>query len=216
MPSTATGSPCSTPPIDSTIPVDGLPLGYFITRLLAGRSDYRSPQALYGYLDDVLEAAFTSQTLSSSVLESLFELTGVEEDTFIKMPGRRRDIRAGDLKERYAPLYRRWVEKFGQRYALRSIQAELDSLAWFGKRLCRKRDYKVVVLGHTHEWALEMDAHPFREYVYANTGYWCTPRPTFVEVDKRMDGGFDVWTKQVQQTADEGSHEMKVLGHARV
>ena len=48
-------------------PVGGLPLGYFVSRILAGRSDYESPAAIATYVDDLLESVFTTTTIAESL-----------------------------------------------------------------------------------------------------------------------------------------------------
>ena len=55
----------------------------------------------------------------------------------------------------------------------------------FGDRLCEKKGYKVAILGHTHESELDKDWFLVKDRGYANAGYWCTKKPTYVEVDKR-------------------------------
>lgn len=174
--------------------LDGLPVGYFICRMLSSTDkEYDSPSAFLSYVDDILEAAFTSSELVQSVVEAQMELAGLEPDDEFKMPDGRRDITVADVAEKYEPLYDRWVQKHGHWFALHSVRAELGSLGWFADRLSKRHDYKVVVLGHTHDSQLDEDLVVFDEdRIYANSGYWCTDEPTMVEVDKRPDGQQDV------------------------
>lgn len=169
-------------------PSDGLPLGYFITRMLAGHADYTRPRAVFRYVDDLLEAAFTSQKLAESVVEALAEHAGHSLDAVIQMPGSRRPLTLREVQRKYAALFDRWVEKFGLRYAIRSIAAEGGEIGWFADREAERRDYRVVVLGHTHDHDFDEDGWRERnQRIYANSGYWC-PRggesAHFVEVDK--------------------------------
>lgn len=172
-------------------PTDGLPLGYFVTRLLAGRSDYTNPATLAKSVDNLLEAAFTTQTIATSLIEALMELTKREPWDKIVMPGPRRSITISEVQKRYAPLYDRWVEKFGFRYANNAIRGEMNSLGWFADRLCDREGYKVVVFGHTHEAMQDGDGFFKTNRAYVNSGYFCSETPTFVEVDK-LDGRFEV------------------------
>lgn len=182
-------------------PTQGLPLGYFITRLLAGTEvAYTSPGALLSFVDDLLEAMFTTQTLASSVIEAVAEVTGRGDDATVVMPGNRPPISVAQIKARYAPLVQRWVERFGPGYAINAIRAEGDGLAWFAKRLHKQQGFRVVVLGHTHHEHHDvftdglLGLHPAADagtFAYLNSGYFCPSgngRATVAEVDKRDDG----------------------------
>lgn len=180
-------------------PLDGLPLGYFITRMLASTNEeYDRPGSVIKYIDDLLEAAFTPTTVAQSVIEAIAELAGKKPHDTFTMPNRRPTITIADVQRRYAPLFQRWIEKFGQRYAIQAVMGELGSLGWFADRLCEKQGYKVVVFGHTHGSELDKDSFLIKgNRAYANAGYWC-PKPdrkddraTFVEVDK-VGGKFSV------------------------
>lgn len=191
-------------------PKGALPLGYFITRLLAGTAvEYHRPGALAGFIDDALESLFTSQTIAESVIEALMELTGRSPGDVFKMPARRTpEISIAQVQKKYAPLFMRWSDKFGPRYTVNSVRAEIGSLGYFADLLCKKQGYKVVVLGHTHDAELDKDSLGVPDRVYANTGFWCPQRTelaSFVEVDKK-DGKYTVrtWTcgDKVAQTAE--------------
>ncbi len=169
-------------------PLDGYPLGYFITRILATTDEkYDRPGSILSYVDDLLEAAFTTTTLASSVIEALMELASLTPDTNILMPPPRPALRVRDVQRKYAYLWDRWVEKFGYRYALQTVLGEMDSLEWFGDRLCKKQGYRVVVLGHTHNAKIDKDWLFTPDRAYANAGYWCNEEPTYIEVDKKRD-----------------------------
>jgi UDP-2,3-diacylglucosamine pyrophosphatase LpxH len=172
-------------------PKDGLPLGYFLARMLAGNWTYLSPAALKRYVDNLLEAAFTTKSIASSLVEALMEECQLKPDDEIKMPEPRRPITLAEVKTKYAPLFDRWVEKFGHWYALNAIRGEMHSLGWFADRLCQTQGYKVVVFGHTHEALTDVDASLRDDRIYVNSGSFCVDRPTFAEVDKRA-GSFAV------------------------
>ena len=60
------------------------------------------------------------------------------------------------------------------------------SLEWFGDRLCKKNDFKVVVLAHTHKAEMDKDQLLVSNgRIYANAGFWVTKEPTFIEVGKQ-------------------------------
>ncbi len=173
-------------------PTHALPIGYFVTRVLCGHDDYDRPGAIVRSIDDLLESAFTTQTITSSVLEALMELTGRSDEDRVCMPFGRQDWTLGAVKRRYANVFDRWVEKFGHRYAIRSVLGELNALGWFADRLSTSRGYKVVVLGHSHQAKLDKDQWFVAEdRVYANAGYMCPSDgddANFVEVDKGAGG----------------------------
>ena len=183
-------------------PASGFPIGYFITRILAGDDGYTRPGSIVRFVDDLLEAAFTTQTIASSVLEALMEHRGLTAATLVKMPDGRPDVALGVVKERYANLFDRWVEKFGHRYALQAVMGDMGNLGWFADRLCVKEGYRVVVLGHTHDSKYDVDRVLVKNgpRIYVNSGYWCPNHddaPTFVEVDKLSDR-YDVRLKKVK------------------
>jgi UDP-2,3-diacylglucosamine pyrophosphatase LpxH len=175
-------------------PQDGLPLGYFITRMVASSGlHYDSPGAALGCVDDLLEAAFTTQAIAASVIEALMERFGMRPDAEFVMPYGRRSVTIGEVQKKYAPLYTRWVEKFGHYYALQAIRGEGGSLGWFADRLSNKLGLRVVVLGHTHRGLVEEDTCVVKNRIYANAGYWCDDRKqSFVEIDKQPKGRFAV------------------------
>lgn len=163
----------------------GLPIGYFITRMLAGNEDYDKPGAIARYIDDLLEAAITTQTISSSVIEALMEHTGKRPDDEFIMPFGRRNMSINEIKDKYANLFTRWVEKYGYWYAINSIRAELGNLGWFADRLARRHDYRVVVMGHTHDSGIDEDRVLVNEdRIYANSGFWATDKPSYVHIEK--------------------------------
>lgn len=193
-------------------PKDGLPIGYYISRLLAGRDDYIGPSAVLGYIDDLLEAAFTTQTIAESVIEALVEHTQKKMSDIVIMAEPRQSITIKEISKKYSGLFDRWVEKFGYRYAIHAIMGEMDSLDWFADRLCKTKDFKVVILGHTHSAMLDEDKLFVKgNRIYANSGYWCTDEPSFVEVDKPKDKKMTVRLMKYKNNKFSCSDEAKIL-----
>ncbi len=173
-------------------PLDGFPLGYYLTRMVSSSPyKYHSPSVLFGYIDDILEAAFTSQTLTESIVEAVREMAGLSLDEKIEMPRKRVPVSIRDITARYSGLYDRWVDKFGQRYAINAILGEMGNLGWFADRLCESNGFRVVVLGHTHGASCDKDFFFIKDRIYANAGFWCPEsddkKPTFVEVEKESN-----------------------------
>jgi UDP-2,3-diacylglucosamine pyrophosphatase LpxH len=170
-------------------PGQGLPLGYYITRILAGDSSYLSPRSLAGYVENLFEAAFTTKQIASSVIDALMQHVGLHPDTEVKMPPPRRNVTLGEVQQRYAPLFDLWVEKFGYLYAINAIRGEMNSLGWAADRLCKQDGYRVVIFGHTHDAQEDEDRLLVsKRRLYLNCGYFCTPNPTLVEIDKERGG----------------------------
>ena len=170
-------------------PLDGYPLGYFISRIASSSNEkYDSPGSIASYVDDLLEAALTTQTISESVIEALMEVAQLSPETEIKMPKPRRPLKIKEVQKKYATLWDCWVQKFGYQYSLNAIKGEMYSLEWFGDKLCEKNDYKVVVLAHTHKAEMDKDKlFVSNDRIYANAGFWTTQKPTFIEVDKQKN-----------------------------
>jgi len=168
-------------------PLDGYPLGYFISRIISSSNEkYDSPGAIASYVDDLLEAALTTRTISESIIEALMEVAHLSPETEIKMPKPRRPLKIKEVQKKYADLWDCWVRKFGYRYSINAIRGEMYSLEWFGDRLCKKNDFKVVVLAHTHKAEMDKDQlFVSHDRIYANAGFWVTKEPTFIEVDKQ-------------------------------
>ena len=164
----------------------GLPVGYFVTRMLAsGNNTYDSPRAIYGYVDEILKAIFTTETVAECLVEAIMEVAGRKPDDVFKMAGGRRDLTIADVRTKYAKLYQKWNSKFGPQYTLNAIRADVGSLGWFADELCRSQGFKVVVLGHTHDEELDKESLFLKgSRGYANSGYWCCAAPSLVEVEK--------------------------------
>lgn len=188
----------------------GLPLGYFLTRIEATRkartnSDARNYRT---YIDDALEL-LGQQTLSQCVIEALLEEANLDEDT--KFTLRKRDnsfhcVSAAEVKETYRNLYDDWPATIVSKP--RAVFAELDRLGPIADRLCKHGKRKVCVMGHSHRAEIDKDSWFCDDRIYANSGYWCGSRCTFVEVDKDEGDKYTVklgkWSQgQMTYTAEE-------------
>jgi len=173
-------------------PLHGLPTGYFITRMLAGNRDYKSQEAYISYIDDLLESAFTTQTITSSLIEAVMEFTSHRPSDHFIMPYDRPSITIKEVKEKYKNVFKQWVRKYGYWYSLNAIRAELGSLNWFADRLSQKHDYKIVVMGHSHSSEIDKDGFKFLDNnsIYANAGHWTTSKPSYIKIVK--DKGYKV------------------------
>lgn len=169
-------------------PADSLPLGYYISRIVAGHEDYETPGAVLAYIDDIIETMVTPETVPQGVLQALMERYGYRDSDEVVMPGARPNVTLGDVKKRYSTLLVRWIQRYGHIYTFDSIRSELNSLGWAADRLCKDNGYRVVVFGHTHHASEDLDRWLVaKERLYVNSGYFCTDDPSLVEVDKDGD-----------------------------
>ena len=168
-------------------PAFGRPIGYIMSRLVTSFST-----SGYGivdlptYLDDVVEAAMTSQNLFESIIEGLAERAGMADSDAIKMPNGKK-LSIADAKTRYSRL--------GEKYSIREFIAELWSRSALGRhadRLCHQADISVVIFGHSHKALIDKDFVLVDDRIYANSGSWCKQNAYCVEVDKRSGNGLEV------------------------
>jgi len=165
-----------------TDPAFGMPIGYFISRLIAStRGSGYGIIELPRYVDDILEAAISSQNLYTSIIEGLAERAGLGDNDELEMPTGR-SLRIIEIKERYNRLDQIYskFELLNNLYDRRYLNGSAD-------RLCKNFDFNVVVFGHTHKAMLDKDFFLVEDRIYANTGSWCKENAYFVEVDKNPD-----------------------------
>lgn len=167
----------------------GLPIGYFISRIEATRKGKTNQggRSYRSYLDDFLEMMGPA-TLPQSVLEAVLEETGLGDDAEFKVKTKSGDvvaISAAEVKERYRSVYEDWPDQVVSKP--RAVFAELDRLGPIADMLCKHGKHKVCIFGHSHKGEVDKDAWFVDDRIYANTGFWCGARCTFVETGK-VDG----------------------------
>ena len=175
-------------------PGSRLPLGYFISRVVATKTHNtgHGDRHYWTYVDDILEMV-GPQKMSSCVFEAVMEESGLHSDDDIVMPRKNgKDIKViiGDISEKYKNLYEQWKERIGAGLAIKSILAEIGYLDDAADRLCKKNDTNIVVFGHSHDWELDKDKWFVDDRIYANCGTWCDSpdKPwTYVEIETLRD-----------------------------
>jgi UDP-2,3-diacylglucosamine pyrophosphatase LpxH len=178
-------------------PINGsvtrLPLGYFISRVVATKAhNTGDPKRHYwSYADDLLEM-LGPERLGPCIFEAVLEEAGLGETQEIRMPrnyGWGDVVTAGQVKQRYAALYDQWVERHGRGLAFTAIMAEIGLLGRVADGLCKRSDTNIVVFGHSHDWTLDKDAWFVSDRIYANCGTWCDEKKpcTWVESQKDSD-----------------------------
>ncbi len=178
-------------PVNS--PGSRLPLGYFISRVLATKK-YQTGHGdrhWWTYADDLLEAVGPDK-LASCVFEAVLEEAKLPLSTPIVMPPRNGvpvTTTAQAVADKYAKLYDQYKDRLGAGLAFKAIIAEIGYLDDAADRLCKKNDTNVVVFGHSHDWELDKDSWFVDDRIYANCGTWCdseADKPyTYVEVETR-------------------------------
>ena len=168
----------------------GLPMGYFISRAEASKKAMtnREDRTYRTYVDDFIEMV-GRPTLPQCVLEAVLEEAQLDEDIEYKV--RKKDggflsISAADVKNQYKNIYDDWPTQIVSKH--RAVFAELDMLGPIADKLCKNGNYKVCIFGHSHKSAIDKDTWFVNERIYANAGYWCGAKCTFVEIEKDTDG----------------------------
>jgi len=164
----------------------GLPLGYFISRIEATRKAMtkKDDRAYHTYIDDFIEIP-GKPSLPQCVLEAVIEEADLDEEIEFKVRrknGQVQSISAIDVKEKYKDIYNDWPTGIVSKH--RAIFAELDMLGPIADKLCKNGRNKVCILGHSHKSEIDKDTWFVEDRLYANTGYWCGSKCTFVEVEK--------------------------------
>ena len=174
----------------------GRPIGYYIARA-ATRTEHsgQSISDILSYLEDVLEAGFTSQTLPSSIVEAITERAGMNPQDSFTLPGCNQ-ITVQAVKDRYAGL----TDHYTGWRLFRRIFDELGRLSRVADTLCEERSYNVVVFGHTHKAKIDKDSWFVEDRIYANTGAWCQEDAHCVEIDK----GRSTLTVRLHEVDDNG------------
>ena len=180
-------------------PAFGRPIGYFISRLTA-TAGAKGPTLLDlpAYLDDLLEAAATSQTIFASIVEAMAERAGMQDSDTITMPEGRK-LTVAEVKQRYERLSTVYSisELINDLYERRYLHASAD-------RLCARHNFNTVIFGHTHNALVDKDWFLVEDRIYANTGSWCKEKAYCVEIDKSPAPEVPI-TVCAMQIGDEGA-----------
>lgn len=178
-------------------PLESLPLAYFVTRILASTDkSHTGPEAIRIYIKKFFEAASAEATVSESIINALRDLAGLKDSSVVRMGGLRPDLTLGEVKQKYPDVWECWTRQ-GMLKALNALRGELGALEGVAETLVER--HPIVVLGHTHGAVLRYyprqhkydPSWPIRQ-IYANTGCFCSDRPTYVEATNYPDGKWDV------------------------
>ena len=173
------------------------PFGYWISRALTRSGPQAAGDMLdvvAGCADDVLEAAFTSQSLTTSIWEAVCEQAGLEPDDTIVAPWGR-PMACRWVGERYASLIDEWWRLLSWGAMWRRLKADCGDQAGQAEHLTRQHGWRCVVMGHSHKALLDKQSGS----IYCNAGSWSRGAArTWVEIAR--DGAR--LTARLQRWAD--------------
>jgi len=197
-------------PDDSGDTVNGLPLGYFITRLVATADDQakcwdRIRELVEDHHERYLRTGDSEKSVNGiagkllviGIINALMAYAFIKgepvtDKTEIRFPNSKENVTVGTVKKFYHSLFDRWLKKEPRRL-WDSMRVSLckDGLDWYAKELLDKGPAKVIVMGHTHYGEYSVYACNDGSK-YANSGCWCKetkdPAPTYIEMDMQASG----------------------------
>ena len=159
---------------------NGLPIGYYITRLAEHLGGYvRGFKDLIGYIDDAIDLAVGRDNIFEAIIEGLAERANADQITL----SAQETISVDQVKSLYRNL-----EYHDQPFKVGKMLANESDLEKFGDQLSEQHGHKVVVFGHTHVGKIDKDSLFTKERVYVNSGCWCGKEAYCVVVEPG-DGG---------------------------
>jgi UDP-2,3-diacylglucosamine pyrophosphatase LpxH len=170
---------------------DGLPLGYFISRIVAtadrnAGSHTPSTSAIIRELGHLLG----KDRLAQGVLDAVCAKAGVSLDDQILMPddlwgGAATSVR--EVRMLYANLADEFEKRNGALATVMAIPAEMEHLEIVADAMVLRGGIGAIIMGHSHQAMAKQYDLPFLgRGAYLNSGCWCNqiPAATWVEVEK--------------------------------
>ena len=159
-------------------PVEGRPIGYFVSRLAVEHLPYghsHSPGAIAHYIRRGTLRAIHRPHAVEHLLRTLFyDICKLREDDEFVLDARRR-ISAAEVVARYA----RAVERLSVRERLWRMSQRPLNLTGSARRLAAESGRDIILLGHCHHRVLRRLSEGAW---YLNPGAWCEPEPGAVEL----------------------------------
>ena len=168
---------------DPAVP-DGVPIGYFLTRLAATADRDVGTHGLSRaeVVRERVEAGMNREALPEMLIDVMARKAKVGPDDAILMPsylwgGRITSVR--ELWGLYEGLVGRWESKHGALAVVTGIAAECGHLWPAAEVILAEGSLKTVIMGHTHEEAILSGVGR----TYANCGAWVdSVVPTWIEI----------------------------------
>lgn len=183
----------------TTVKGSTLPLGYYLTRVLAKyTSNTGKLERLTDILPHMIPNLIETQNLIQSIFESYYDTAEMSDDSPILMDGLDNiegSITVKEVSERYSRLLRDWDKNHDEITAFTAFMSEAGQLELAAnEHYFQEKRARIVIFGHTHKAMLSnalIDLNPFddeerepQETIYANTGTWINGSPcTFVETE---------------------------------
>ena len=182
-----------------------LPLGYFITRLVASQSEstgtpYTSPEIIQKFVNPwlrVYNQSAEQDRFIAAVFTAIARWAGKgPEDTFVMdgKDGFMTDPTVADITSMYSPIMSNWPDRQNIVVPDMALMNELgymtnsaDLLFRMPKRIKQYYPFtpRIVLFGHTHK-PFFWQRIGLPSSIYVNTGTWIDGLPmTWVEVEKR-------------------------------
>jgi len=144
---------------------NGLPIGYYITRLAEHLGGYvRGFKDLIGYLDDAIDLVAGRANIFEAIIEGLAERANAEQVILSEQE----TVSVDQIKFLYNNL-----EYHDQPFKVGKMLANESDLENNGDHLSVQHGYKVVVFGHTHVGKIDKDSLFVKDRAYVNSGNWC-------------------------------------------
>ncbi len=155
---------------------EGLPLGYYISRLYAslGESKKANANLVLQAIDETFQMA-GPEKLPQSVLDAVkdaVEKTHKKKVKSFNMGDVAGEVQYEEIRNRYSDLFEDWVKAKGYWFAVQMIMSELNRLGTVADKMC-KDGVNIVVMGHSHDTKMDKDSWLVEDRIYANCGYWC-------------------------------------------
>lgn len=190
-------------PDDGEDTVQGMPFGYFVSRIVAAAEDFD--------IDATFRATYLKMAgmqLQAKKEESADHRAGrlfvklfvdalvsyanskreredhIGDDTVVKMPGDNGDTTIREIKSKYSSLLAQWLDSRQTYFFAAAGKNGLDRYArkkfgevrwdlWFRRIFSSGKPEMVVVMGHTHYGMVERVMNREKQGIYANTGCVC-------------------------------------------
>lgn len=180
-------------------PVNKLPIGYYITRIVATQVITRGAATHdpMDYLDELIKIMLKEKMIDS-IIDAIAAESKVPDDSEIIITGEP-PKKVSEVKKEYCNYTKEWEEKNNESATV-SLAEELANLEPIANYLCTsKGDTNIVIFGHTHNkflrkqpfdnWPYPNYANPPKEIIYANSGTWSSDKKpcTFIETEKNYD-----------------------------
>ncbi len=195
-----------------------LPLGFFITRVVAyhssvtGKDSYNSLKIV----EDAIRNLLHQDDFAKAVFNAIVKECGLEARSLIKMNGIDsyiNSVTVSDVDRWFGNIYDEWNKRKGNVPKEEAVVGDIDELypAAVSQYFMKKRKPDIVIFGHTHqarihglllEDELEKGMDKNLElipsgHIYANTGTWIDSKiSTFVETELSDNNRYHVRLKK--------------------